>query len=195
MSENNTKDLNELIEDYLKLRIHIEKLQTEMFQIRQHIYSHKKEFGPEENQEFKLEDGKVSLKNYISKYSSILREEFNELSNDEKREIYKKGLLKIRFRLNYMKYQKLKEEGKKTELDDYVYKRDESYPYYLNIKLNDKIKKQINDLSKKLEPLTAEKKLEIEELRGDKDETPDVYDAMINNLVEIEPEDEEDNYD
>ena len=195
MSEDNAKDINELIEDYLKLRIQIEKLQTEMFQIRQHIYNHKKEFGPKENEEFKLEDGKVFLKNYISKYSSILRKEFNELSNNEKRELYKKGLLKIRFRLNYMKYQKLKEEGKKTELDDFVYKRDESYPYYLNIKLNDKIKKEINDISKKLEPLTAEKKLIIEELRGGKDETIDVYDAITNNLVDIEPEDEEDSYD
>lgn len=195
MSEDNAKDINELIEDYLKLRIQIEKLQTEMFQIRQHIYNHKKEFGPKENEEFKLEDGKVFLKNYISKYSSILRKEFNELSNNEKRELYKKGLLKIRFRLNYMKYQKLKEEGKKTELDDFVYKRDESYPYYLNIKLNDKIKKEINDISKKLEPLTAENKLIIEELRGGKDETIDVYDAITNNLVDIEPEDEEDSYD
>ena len=195
MVDENTKDINELIEDYLKLRIQIEKLQTEMFQIRQHIYNHKKEFGPKENEEFKLEDGKVFLKNYISKYSSILRKEFNELSNNEKRELYKKGLLKIRFRLNYMKYQKLKEEGKKTELDDFVYKRDESYPYYLNIKLNDKIKKEINDISKKLEPLTAENKLIIEELRGGKDETIDVYDTITNNLVDIEPEDEEDSYD
>ena len=184
MNEDDAPDISQLVRDYMENRIEMEKLRTESYQIRQQIYNYKKESDREENQEFKLQEGEVLLKRYISKYSSILKKDFNKLSNSEKRELYKTGLLNVRFRLNYKKYQKLKDENKLTPIDKYVFKRDDNFPYYLNVKFNDEIKDDIKKLRKELEFLTAEDKLELEELRGDPDETADIYDTIVGDLVD-----------
>ena len=189
MNEDDAPDISQLVRDYMENRIEMEKLRTESYQIRQQIYNYKKESDREENQEFKLQEGEVLLKRYISKYSSILKKDFNKLSNSEKRELYKTGLLNVRFRLNYKKYQKLKDENKLTPIDKYVFKRDDNFPYYLNIKFNDEIKDDIKKLRKELEFLTAEDKLELEELRGDPDETADIYDTIVGDLVDDDVDD------
>ena len=189
MNEDDAPDISQLVRDYMEKRIEMEKIATEIYQIKQHIYSYKKESDREENQEFKLQEGEVLLKKYISKYSSILKKDFNKLSNIEKRELYKTGLLNVRFRLNYKKYQKLKDENKLTSLDKYVFKRDDNFPYYLNVKFNDEIKDDIRKFRKELEFLTAEDKLELEELRGDPDETPDIYDNIVSDLVDDDVDD------
>jgi hypothetical protein len=189
MNEDDAPDISQLVRDYMENRIEMEKLRTESYQIRQQIYNYKKESDREENQEFKLQEGEVLLKRYISKYSSILKKDFNKLSNSEKRELYKTGLLNVRFRLNYKKYQKLKDENKLTPIDKYVFKRDDNFPYYLNVKFNDEIKDDIKKLRKELEFLTAEDKLELEELRGDPDETADIYDTIVGDLVDDDVDD------
>ena len=189
MNEDDAPDISQLVRDYMENRIEMEKLRTESYQIRRSIYDYKKNSGREENQEFKLQEGEVLLKKYVSKYSSILKKDFNKLSNKEKRELYKTGLLDVRFRLNYKKYQKLKDENKLTSLDKYVFKRDDNFPYYLNVKFNDEIKDDIRKFRKELEFLTAEDKLELEELRGDPDETPDIYDNIVSDLVDDDMDD------
>ena len=189
MNDDDAPDISQLVRDYMENRIEMEKLRTESYQIRQQIYNYKKESDREENQEFKLQEGEVLLKKYVSKYSSILKKDFNKLSNTEKRELYKTGLLDVRFRLNYKKYQKLKDENKLTSLDKYVFKRDDNFPYYLNVKFNDEIKDDIRKFRKELEFLTAEDKLELEELRGDPDETPDIYDNIVSDLVDDDVDD------
>jgi len=189
MNDDDAPDISQLVRDYMENRIEMEKLRTESYQIRQQIYNYKKESDREENQEFKLQEGEVLLKRYISKYSSILKKDFNKLSNSEKRELYKTGLLNVRFRLNYKKYQKLKDENKLTPIDKYVFKRDDNFPYYLNVKFNDEIKDDIKKLRKELEFLTAEDKLELEELRGDPDETTDIYDTIVGDLVDDDVDD------
>ena len=189
MNEDDAPDISQLVRDYMENRIEMEKLRTESYQIRRSIYDYKKNSGREENQEFKLQEGEVLLKKYVSKYSSILKKDFNKLSNKEKRELFKTGLLDVRFRLNYKKYQKLKDENKLTSLDKYVFKRDDNFPYYLNVKFNDEIKDDIRKFRKELEFLTAEDKLELEELRGDPDETPDIYDNIVSDLVDDDVDD------
>ncbi len=189
MNEDDAPDISQLVRDYMENRIEMEKLRTESYQIRRSIYDYKKNSGREENQEFKLQEGEVLLKKYVSKYSSILKKDFNKLSNTEKRELYKTGLLDVRFRLNYKKYQKLKDENKLTSLDKYVFKRDDNFPYYLNVKFNDEIKEDIRKFRKELEFLTAEDKLELEELRGDPDETADIYDNIVSDLVDDDVDD------
>ena len=189
MNEDDAPDISQLVRDYMENRIEMEKLRTESYQIRRSIYDYKKNSGREENQEFKLQEGEVLLKKYVSKYSSILKKDFNKLSNTEKRELYKTGLLDVRFRLNYKKYQKLKDENKLTPIDKYVFKRDDNFPYYLNVKFNDEIKDDIRKFRKELEFLTAEDKLELEELRGDPDETPDIYDNIVSDLVDDDVDD------
>ena len=66
----------------------------------------------------------------------------------KKRELFKEGLLKIRFSLNYIKYEKVKNESKETALDDYVFERASNFPYYLNIKFNEKTKDELENIKK-----------------------------------------------
>ena len=68
MNEDDAPDISQLVRDYMEKRIEMEKIATEIYQIKQHIYNYKKESDREENQEFKLQEGEVLLKKYVSKY-------------------------------------------------------------------------------------------------------------------------------
>ena len=68
MNEDDAPDISQLVRDYMENRIEMEKLRTESYQIRRRIYDYKKNSGREENQEFKLQEGEVLLKKYVSKY-------------------------------------------------------------------------------------------------------------------------------
>ena len=60
-----------LIEEYLEKRIEQHKNSLELKQIVKRIYFLKKKFRNNETEEFDLEKGKVKLKKYISKFSSV----------------------------------------------------------------------------------------------------------------------------
>ena len=137
------KDLLEKVKQYLDTRLKLEENYINLRQIKKDIYDLKIQKTEEEksageikneDEEFELEKGNVFLKNYKTAFSSILRKEFNKLDIKKKRELYKTGLLTIRFRLNYVKYEKNKKENKNTELDKFVFKREDNFPYYLRIK-------------------------------------------------------------
>jgi hypothetical protein len=96
--------------------------------------------------EYEFDKGKVRLKEYKSEFSSYLKKEFNKLDIKTKRELFKEDLLKVKFSLNYLKYAKIKEEGKETKLDDYVFERKGTFPYYLNIKYNDETLKELKNI-------------------------------------------------
>nr|MBC8305997.1 hypothetical protein [Pelagibacterales bacterium] len=146
---NDNKDdlpnLGNLVEEFLDKRIEYRKLSAELNQLRKNIYYLKSQQANQESEEFVLEKGKVILKNYVSKYSSLLKKDFNKLSNEEKRELYKTGLISLRFRLNYLKFQKAKEENKKTPLDNYAIERKKHQPLYVKIELNEKAKNEVED--------------------------------------------------
>ena len=42
MNEDDAPDISQLVRDYMENRIEMEKLRTESYQIRQHIYNYKK---------------------------------------------------------------------------------------------------------------------------------------------------------
>ena len=42
MNENDAPDISQLIRDYMEKRIEMEKIATEIYQIKQHIYNYKK---------------------------------------------------------------------------------------------------------------------------------------------------------
>ena len=88
---------DELIKQYLDKRIEAHKNSLELKQIIKRIYFLKKKFRNDETEEFDLDKGKVKLKKYVSKFSSVLSKDFNKLSNKEKREIFKSGLLRLKF--------------------------------------------------------------------------------------------------
>ena len=154
-------------------------------------------FYSNSDEEYEYDKGIVFLKKYKSEFSSYLKKEFSKLDIKKKRELFKAGLLKVRFYLNYLKYAKIKNEGKKTELDDYVFEREGTFPYYLNIKFNDKTLKELENIR---EHQTEHSKLEDEvrvseikdleeELKEEKYGREEDWDFSI----DYEPDDEEDN--
>ncbi len=142
---------DELIQEYLDKRIEQHKTSLELKQIIRRIYYLKKNFRNKETEEFDLEKGKVKLKKYVSKFSSVLKKDFQKLSNKEKREIFMTGLLRIKFALNFTKYQKHIEQNKKTLVDNYVQERKRTNEFYLNMLSSEKVQKELKDYKKALD--------------------------------------------
>ena len=228
MSKDEYKKLVSIeIKKFINKRIEIRRIYKELQQIKNNILYLKEKYGQEITEGFQTENGKLSISKYKSEFSSRLKKEFKDLSIEEKRKLYKSGLLTILFRLNYSKYEKLKKENQKTPLDEYAIKRDDIQPYRWNVQLTEKTKdelsgfeqdikrrfdlksfdaaeeveKQLNNIEddrfKTEDEIEKEQELIREQLEEmgietDLDEiTPDVYEAMIYDLIEIEDEDDD----
>ena len=232
MSKDEYKKLVSIeIKKFINKRIEIRRIYKELQQIKNNILYLKEKYGQEITEQFQTENGYLSISKYKSEFSSRLKKEFKDLSIEEKRKLYKSGLLTILFRLNYSKYEKLKKENQKTPLDEYAIKRDDIQPYRWNVQLTEKTKdalsgfeqdlkrrfdlksfddaeeveKQLNNIEddrfKTEDEIEKEQELIKEQLEEmgietDLDEiTPDVYEAMIYDLIEIEDEDDDEDDD
>lgn len=208
------QDLENRLNEYINKRYEIDKKFVELSQIKKDIYKLKyqktelEESDPDlidsndpyETEAFKSfgivdeiesDKGQVYLKKYKTEFSSILRKEFNKLDVKKKRELFKTGLLKVRFYLNYIKYEKINKEGKETELDKYVYKRSENFPYYLNIKFNDETIKKIE----KVKQTEIENSKLAEDDRDYQIEDLEMYeDSEIDFSIDFEDDDQDENY-
>ena len=178
-----------LIEEYLEKRIEQHKNSLELKQIVKRIYFLKKKFRNNETEEFDLEKGKVKLKKYISKFSSVLSKDFNKLSNKEKKEIFKTGLLKLKFSLNSSKYQKELEQNKKTPLDDFVNERKNTSEYYLNMLSSDKVQQELKDYQKILDDKWKKWDTELFSNEDELNQFEDYEEELIEELLEeIKPD-------
>jgi len=208
------QDLEDRLNEYINKRYEIDKKFVELSQIKKDIYKLKyqktelEESDPDlidsndpyETEAFKSfgivdeiesDKGQVYLKKYKTEFSSILRKEFNKLDVKKKRELFKTGLLKVRFYLNYIKYEKINKEGKETELDKYVYKRSENFPYYLNIKFNDETIKKLE----KVKQTEIENSKLAEDDRDYQIEDLEMYeDSEIDFSIDFEDDDQDENY-
>lgn len=145
------EDLNRLVKAYFEKRIEYRKLYSELKQLLNNIYYLKSNFGSSETETFKLDGGEVILKNYISKYSSKFNKDFKNLTIDEKRKLYKTtGLINIMFRLNYRKYEILKDKNEKSELDNFVIERKQTQPFYIRVNFDENILNEFKLFKEKL---------------------------------------------
>ena len=131
------------IKKFIKKRIESRKIYKETTQIKNNIIYLKQKFNQENSEEFETENGKLLIKKYKSVFSSKLKKEFDELSTEEKRKLYNLGLLKIFFRLNLSKFEKLKKDNQKTQLDKFVIERKNLQPYYWTVELNQSVKDEL----------------------------------------------------
>ncbi len=131
------------IKKFIKKRIESRKIYKETTQIKNNIIYLKQKFNQENSEEFETEDGKLLIKKYKSAFSSKLKKEFDELPTEEKRKLYNLGLLKIFFRLNLSKFEKLKKDDQKTQLDKFVIERKNLQPYYWTVELNQSVKDEL----------------------------------------------------
>ena len=173
----------ELIDQFLEKRIQQYKLSLEIRQLVRRIYYLKKKYRNTESEEFSLDRGKERLKKYVSKFSSILSKDFQKLSNEEKRKLFKTKLLRVKFGLNSYKYQKAKDDNKETPIDKYVLEREKTNPFYLNTNWGDSVQKEIENFKQILE-----KKWKM----WDEEVLKDMGD--IEDMVEQEEDNEEEYY-
>jgi hypothetical protein len=131
------------IKKFIKKRIESRKIYKETTQIKNNIIYLKQKFNQENSEEFETENGKLLIKKYKSVFSSKLKKEFDELSTEDKRKLYNLGLLKIFFRLNLSKFEKLKKDNQKTQLDKFVIERKNLQPYYWTVELNQSVKDEL----------------------------------------------------
>ena len=172
------------IKYFIEKKIEARKIAKQLIQIKKNIIYLKQKYGKDESEEFNLAKGKLFLKKYQTRFSSKLKKEFNKLTDEEKRKLYKSGLLTIYFRLNYRKYEKLKSDKKqKTAVDDYAIERKQIQPYYWNLILNSKIDNELKEFEKNLQNNTDIEKLirreeEMEKITEDKEDEIDdaIYD-------------------
>ncbi len=141
----------ELIEQFLEKRIQQHKFSLEIRQLIRRIYYLKKKYRNNEQEEFSLDRGSVILKKYVSKFSSVLSKDFQKLSNEEKRKLFKTKLLRIKFGLNPFKYKKAKDENKETPIDKYVLERERTNQFYLNTSWDDSVEKEIENFKQILD--------------------------------------------
>ena len=227
-SDEYKKKISNEVKEFIKKRIQVREIYKELQQIKNNIIYLKKKFRKEVTEEFSTDEAKLTISKYKSEFSSRLKKEFKDLPIEKKKELYKSGLLTILFRLNYSKYEKLKDINVDTPLDEYAIKRESVQPYRWNISLSDKTKNKLKDYEKhlkeqfdlKLSDQEEEVQKQLNELEEDRfkidaeiekeqelikeqleelgietdpdETTPDVYDAIMNDLVEIEEEDEDD---
>lgn len=142
-SEEYKKLISIEIKKFIKKRIESRKIYKETTQIKNNIIYLKQKFNQENSEEFETENGKLLIKKYKSIFSSKLNKEFDELSTEEKRKLYNLGLLKIFFRLNLSKFEKLKKDNQKTQLDKFVIERKNLQPYYWTVELNQSVKDEL----------------------------------------------------
>ncbi len=192
------EDLNRLIKAYFEKRIESRKLSLELRQLLNNIYYLKSNFGTSETEEFKLDGGEVILKKYISKYSSLLNKEFKNLTIDEKRKLYRAtGLINIIFRLNYRKYEKLKDKNEKSELDKFVIERKLTQPFYMKVNFDENTLTDLKFLEEKLkEDYDLESSIDyhssiLTELKGklsedDEEENDEEQEDVLDEMIESE---------
>jgi len=104
------------VEQFIDKRIEIRKVYKELLQHKKNIIYLKKKNKQNLIDEFELDKGKLIIRKFKSEFLGKLNKEFSKIPIEEKRKLYKSGLLKVLFRLNYLEYEKIKKENKKIYL-------------------------------------------------------------------------------
>ena len=187
--ENLDIQFKELIKEYIDRRIEQRKKYLELKQIIQRIYFLKEKFRNNESEEFQLEKGRVKLRKYSSRFSSVLAEDFGKLTNNQKRELFKTGLLRIKFNLNNTKYEKLVDQNEKTPIDKYVLERKNIKEFYLTALNSEEINQELSEFKRQLDKQWSDWDEEISLDEEYLDELEDYQKELTQELMnEINPE-------
>ena len=191
MSKENLEiQFEELIKEYIDRRIEQRKKYLELKQIIQRIYFLKEKFRNNDSEEFQLEKGRVKLRKYSSRFSSVLAKEFGKLTNNQKRELFKTGLLRIKFNLNNTKYEKLVNQNEKNPIDKYVLERKNIKEFYLSALNSEEINKELSEFTRQLDKHRSDWDEEISLEEESLNELEDYKEELTHELMnEINPAD------
>lgn len=181
-------EFQELVENYIKKRIDFWKLRLELSNLKAEIVNHKL-ITSDSDEELDSHDGKLFIKKSEIFYSKFLNKDFKNLSNEEKRKLFKSGLIKLLFRLDQKKFQDLKNKNIKTPLDKYVIESKDKNHFEIQLEYSDKIKDEIKSLKTKLIKIMTLKETDkalayLEELDEENQQIHDErYDSILEDLM------------
>ena len=181
-------EFQELVENYIKKRIDSWKLRLELSNLKAEIVNHKL-ITSDSDEELDSHDGKLFIKKSEIFYSKFLNKDFKNLSNEEKRKLFKSGLIKLLFRLDQKKFQDLKNKNIKTPLDKYVIESKDKNHFEIQLEYSDKIKDEIKSLKTKLIKIMTLKETDkalayLEELDEENQQIHDErYDSILEDLM------------
>lgn len=187
-------EFQELVENYIKKRIESWKLRLELSNLKAEIVNHKLITPNSDIDELDFDYGKLFIKKSEIFYSKFLNKDFKNLANEEKRKLFKSGLIKVLFRLDQKKYQDLKNQNIKTPLDKFVIESKDKNPYEIKLEYADKVKDEIKNLKASLIKILTLKEADkalayLEELDEEYQQIEEErYESFLEDLI-IEDED------
>ena len=134
-----TEDYKKLAEEVSKLNLKIKIDTLKLKKIKKELI----DLMIERNvSKIQTSDSRIIKSTWKSRFSTVLRKEFNKLEDKKKEEFFNKGLLKIQYKLDNKKYEELKNKQEKSELDQYII--DRKNIIFLTMKLTPKAKEMLN---------------------------------------------------
>ena len=115
-----TEDYKKLAEEVSKLNLKIKLDSLKLKKIKKELI----DLMTERNvSRIQTNDSRIVKSTWKTRFSTMLRKEFNKLEDKKKEEFFNKGLLKIQYKLDNKKYEELKNKQEKSELDQYIIDR------------------------------------------------------------------------
>ena len=136
--KNDYKELaTETFKLHMKVKKEIEKLKEMKIELLKKLNDAKKN-------KYVLEQGYIRVAKWKTDFSNTLNKEFKKIDENKKR-VSSKGLLKLQYKLNTNEYQLIKNKNEKSDLDEFVIKRNNKAFYNL------RLMRKKNHLSMKLD--------------------------------------------
>ena len=178
------------IKKFINKRIEMRRAYKELIQSKKNISYLKNKYKQQFPEEHESDNGKLVIKKYKSEFSSRFKKEFSKFPDDEKRKLYELGLLRVLYKLDLSEYEKIKKENKDTKIDEFVIKREGDEQYSWTVRINEKTKKEFEELDLQLEQKFSYENVDL--LQNSKsnqnfdDDLPEVVKEVTNELDEIE---------
>jgi hypothetical protein len=175
------------IKKFINKRIEMRKAYKELIQSKKNISYLKNKYKQQFPEEHESDNGKLVIRKYKSEFSSRFKKEFSTLPSEEKRKLYELGLLRVLYKLDLSEYEKIKKENKDTKIDEFVIKREGDEQYSWTVKINEKTKKEFEELDSQLEQKLSYENMDLlQNLKSNQNLKDDLPEDVTNKLDEIE---------
>ena len=175
------------IKKFINKRIEMRRAYKELIQSKKNISYLKNKYKQQFPEEHESDNGKLVIRKYKSEFSSRFKKEFSKFPDEEKRKLYELGLLRVLYKLDLSEYEKIKKENKDTKIDEFVIKREGDEQYSWTVKINEKTKKELEELDLQLgQKLSYENMDLLHNLKSNQNLNDDLPEEVTNKLDEIE---------
>ena len=175
------------IKKFINKRIEMRRAYKELIQSKKNISYLKNKYKQQFPEEHESDNGKLVIRKYKSEFSSRFKKEFSKFPDEEKRKLYELGLLRVLYKLDLSEYEKIKKENKDTKIDEFVIKREGDEQYSWTVKINEKTKKELEELDLHLEQKLSYENMDLlQNLKSNQNLNDDLPEEVTNKLDEIE---------